>query len=96
MLTPKLRSQLKSKCNTLKASIMIGKQGLTENVFNEIEMGLFHNEIVKVSVLKSCDTPAQELMNLVCKQVSAEPINVIGGKFVVYKYSAKEGIEHLL
>jgi len=96
MLTSKERSILKSKCNTLKPSVNIGKGGLTENIAAEIETVLFHNEIAKISVLKSCMEKATDLMNAVCEKTGSDPIASIGNKFVVYKRSDKKEIEHLL
>lgn len=96
MLTSKERSILKSKCNTLKPLVNIGKGGLTENIATEIETVLFHNEIVKISVLKSCTEKATDLMAAVCEKIGSEPIASIGNKFVVYKRSDKKEIEHLL
>ena len=96
MITSKERSVLKSRCNTLKPSVNIGKGGLTDNLAAEILTALYHNEIAKIAVLKSCLTPAKELMAEVCEKTGAEPISAIGGKFVVYKRSDKKDIEHLI
>ncbi|HPG92745.1 MAG TPA: YhbY family RNA-binding protein [Clostridia bacterium] len=96
MITSKERSILKSKCNTLKPSVNIGKSGLSLNIITEIETVLFHNEIAKINVLKSCDEKATDLMNAVCEKIGSEPIASIGNKFTVYKRSDKKEIEHLL
>lgn len=96
MITSKERSVLKSRCNTLKPSVNIGKGGLTDNLAAEITTALFHNEIAKIAVLKSCPAPAKELMDEVCAKTGAEPVSLIGGKFAVYKRSDKKEIEHLI
>ncbi len=96
MLTTKERSSLKSKCNTLKPIVSIGKSGLTENVLKEIEVGLFHNELIKVTVQKGCLDSALDLMRQVCEDLDCEPVQHLGGKFAVYKLSDKEDIEHIL
>lgn len=97
MLTTKERSILKGLCNQLKPIINIGKQGLTEGILEEIETALYHNELIKVNILKNCQDSARELMVQVCEEVEAcEPIWHLGGKFAVYKRSKKEDIEHLL
>lgn len=96
MITSKERSILKSRCNTLKPSVNIGKGGLSLNIITEIETVLFHNEIAKINVLKSCEEKATDLMNAVCEKIGSEPIASIGNKFTVYKRSDKKEIEHLL
>lgn len=96
MITSKERSILKSMCNTLKPSVNIGKGGITENLCAEIETVLFHNEIAKINVLKSCESGAKDLMASVCENIGSEPISQIGNKFVVYKRSDKKEIKHIL
>lgn len=96
MLSSKERSVLRSKCNTLKPAVNIGKGGLTANLLAEVETVLFHREIIKIGVLKSCSSSVAELTDEVCQKTGGESVAQIGGKFVVYKRSDKKEIEHLL
>ena len=41
---------LRAKCHDLKAVIMMGQKGLTEEVLNEIEIALTHHELVKIKL----------------------------------------------
>ena len=95
-LTTKERALLKSKCNPLKASVNVGKGGLTDNVLGEISMGLYHNELVKVNVLKSSPDNAATLLARTCEALECEPVTRLGNKYCVYKRSDKEDVEHLL
>jgi RNA-binding protein len=96
MITSRERAIIKSKSNTLKPSVNIGKGGLSDNIIEEIETVLFHNEIAKINVLKSCQSTAQELLEQVCERIGCESISQLGNKFVVYKRSDKKDIEHIL
>lgn len=95
MITTKQRSKLKAMANTLRPLVTIGKEELTENVVKEIETALYHHELVKVAALQSCDTPAKVMCQEVCKILSAEPVMCVGNRFVVYRRSDKENIEHI-
>ena len=95
MITTKQRAQLKSLANTLKPLVIIGKDELTENVLAEIEVGLYHNELVKVSSLKSCTLSARTMCDAVCQALGCEPVLCVGNRFVVSKRSDKKEIEHI-
>lgn len=95
MITTKQRSKLKSMANTLRPLVTIGKEELTENVLSEIATALYHRELVKVASLKSCTVSAKSMCAEVCEILGAEPVLCVGNRFVVYKRSDKEDIDHI-
>lgn len=95
MITTKQRSKLKSMANTLKPAVIVGKGELTDNIVKEIEVALYHRELVKVSSLKSCEVSAKSMCAEVCDILGCEPVLCVGNRFVVYKRSDKENIEHI-
>jgi len=95
MITTKQRSKLKSIANTLKPTVTVGKEELTENVLKEIEVGLYNHEIVKVAALKSCASSARDMCDETCQRLGCDPVVCIGNRFVVYKRSDKKEIEHI-
>ena len=95
MITSKQRSKLKAMANTLRPAVLVGKDELTENVVNEIATALYHHELAKVAALKSCTISAKTMCAEVCEILQCEPVLCVGNRFVVYKRSDKEGIEHI-
>ncbi len=95
MITTKQRSKLKSLANTLRPLVTVGKEELTENIVKEIDVALYHHELVKVAALKSCETPVKAMCTEVCQVLGCEPVICIGNRFVVYRRSDKDGIEHI-
>lgn len=95
MITTKQRASLRMLANTLPDSVIIGKGGLTDTVFKEIDTALYHKELVKISVLKNCDADVKQMAFDAAKKLGAESVQIIGGKFVLYKFSQKDGIEHI-
>lgn len=94
-MTTKQRSKLKAMANTLRPAVTVGKEELTENVLNEIAVALFHHELVKVAALQSCTLSAKDVCKQVCEILNCEPVLCVGNRFIVYKFSDKEGIEHI-
>ncbi len=81
--------------NSLTPQVTVGKGELTENVLNEISTALYHRELVKVASLRSCMLPAKAMCEEVCRLLQCEPVLCVCNRFVVYKKSDKEGIEHI-
>lgn len=89
MITGKQRSYLRGLAQQLDAGVYIGKQGLTENVLREIDTALEHRELVKVKLQEACDLAPGDTANQVAAQLSAEFVQAIGRKFVLYRPSRK-------
>ena len=63
---------------------------------SDILDALAAHELIKISVLKSAETPTKLVLDEVCERTGAEPVQAIGNKIVIYKRSNKEGVEHIL
>ncbi|MDR2047229.1 MAG: YhbY family RNA-binding protein [Clostridiales bacterium] len=96
MLTPKQRKILEAKANPIDAAFQIGKGGITDNFVESLNDALRSRELVKISVLKNSQTDAKELIGGLAALTAAEAVAVRGGKIVLYKYSDKDGINHIL
>ena len=94
-MTSKQRSKLISLAMNISATVQIGKNGLTESVFDQISTSLEDHELVKIGVLKTADVTAKTVIGEVAAALNAEPVQAIGNKIVLYRYSHKEGIEHI-
>ncbi len=95
MLNSKQRATLRSLASTLDPMIIIGKDGLTDNVLEQIEKQLYAHEMVKVSVLEGAEQSAKDYLHQVADKLKAEEVCSIGRKFVVYKLSNKKGLKHI-
>lgn len=89
MLTSKQRSKLRSLANTMSPILQIGKEGVTENVISQVKDALEAREIIKVTILKNSLYSAREASDEISEAIGAEPVQVIGNKFVLYKKSSK-------
>lgn len=87
MLTGKQRSYLKSLANTLKSTVIIGKNGLTENVFKQMDDQLTANELIKITVLDTNELSANEMVQDLLEDLNAEFVSQLGSKIVLYRES---------
>ena len=87
MLTSKQRAYLKSLANNANSIIQIGKGGINENLIKTVDDALEKRELVKIHVLENSLTDPRSACDEVCASLNAEPVLVIGSKFVVYRES---------
>lgn len=95
MLNSKQRAKLRSIASNLEPMIIIGKDGLTDNVLEQIDKQLFAHEMVKISVLEGAEENAKEYLHKTAEKLGAEEVCSIGRKYVVYKMSNKKGLKHI-
>ena len=89
MLTSKQRSELRAKANDLETTLMVGKEGVTENVIAEADRLLTARELIKGKVLESALMSAREVSDAICESTGADGVSCVGNKFVIYRYSEK-------
>lgn len=89
MLTSKERAEFRAQANTLETTLMVGKDGVTENVVAEADKLLTARELVKGKVLESALMSAREVSDAICEATGAEGISCVGSKFVIYRFSEK-------
>ena len=89
MLTSKERAEFRAQANTLDTTLMVGKDGVTENVIAEADKLLTARELVKGKVLESALMSAREVSEAICEATGAEGISCVGSKFVIYRFSEK-------
>lgn len=85
MLTGKQRSALKALANPLKATVIIGKQGLSGTVLRQIDEQLAANELVKISVLDTSEMTAREMVHEIARRTDSEFVSQLGSKMVLYR-----------
>ena len=79
MLTSKQRAQLRGLAATEDTIVHIGKGGITDNIVTQM------NDALKGRVLENSLLTAREACDQLAATCRAEPVQVIGSKFVLYK-----------
>lgn len=90
MLTGKERARLRSQANMLKPIVMIGKDGLSETVIDQIDQIIEIRELIKIKIQNNSAEDARNVAEEVAKELNAEVIQVIGGIVVLFRESKEE------
>lgn len=95
MLTSKQRAYLRGLGNTLEPIILIGKGGVTETMINEIDAVLEARELIKLKVLNNSLEDPREASHSIAEKLGADVVQVIGGKFILYRPSKENPQIHV-
>ena len=90
MFTGKERARFRSQANLLKPIVMIGKDGLSETVIDQIDQIIEIRELIKIKIQNNSAEDARNVAEEVAKELNAEVIQVIGGIVVLYREAKEE------
>ena len=86
-LTTKQIAHLRGMAHSLSPVVMIGNDGLTENVLKEIDLNLNAHELIKIQVAGDDKDARKKIYLEICTQSSAIDVHHIGKQLVVYRKS---------
>ena len=84
-LTVSERRDLKARAHPLSPTVMIGNAGLTESVLKEIATSLKIHELIKIRVMNGERAQREMMLEAICTQLDAAPVQHIGKILVIYK-----------
>ncbi|MBE9564161.1 MAG: ribosome assembly RNA-binding protein YhbY [Proteobacteria bacterium] len=86
---------LRAKCHELKAVIMLGQKGLTEEVLNELEIALTHHELVKIKLSVDDRDARKQMIATICDKSNSEEVQSIGKTLSVYRVNSDKAVIEL-
>ena len=89
MLTNEQKKLLKKEAAKLSATVIIGKDGLTDNIVDNVFNDLTAHELVKINVLKTCDEDINAIALDIAGECNANIVQVIGRVIILFKDSKK-------
>lgn len=90
MLTSKQRAFLRGLANQMDTIVIIGKDGVTDNVVIQVADALRARELIKGKVLESSLLNAREVSDELCARCCCDAVQCIGSKFVLYRRNDRE------
>ncbi len=91
MLTSKQRAGLRSLAVNLETILMVGKNGIGEDVIEQAATALVKRELIKGKVLtETCPLSPREVADQLAAATKSEVVQVIGSKFCLYKRNPKD------
>ena len=76
--------------NHIETVLQIGKGGITDAVLKQIDETLEKRELIKVRVLETSMLTAKEASAQVAEALSADGVQCIGTRFVIYRPSSTD------
>lgn len=84
-LTTTERRALKARAHALEPTVHVGNGGLTDAVAGEISRNLAAHELIKVRVLGDDREAREAILQRICDELDAAPVQHIGKILVVYR-----------
>jgi putative YhbY family RNA-binding protein len=84
-LSPAQRRELKGRAHKLHPLVLIGNDGLTQSVVDEIDRALAVHELIKVRAALSGREGREQLMAGICERAGAQPVQLIGKVLVIFR-----------
>lgn len=92
-LTSKQRAQLRALANGIDTILMVGKEGIGDNLTKQANDALEARELIKGKVLENAALSAREVAEALAPITRSEVVQVIGTKFVLYRPSHKKDLK---
>ncbi len=84
-LSKKQKRHLKGLAHSLKPVVMVGQHGLTDGLFNELDIALATHELIKVRVSAGDREERKAMQETLCQKSGADLIDSIGHIAILYR-----------
>ena len=86
LATKRMLLRLRREFAQEKATLWVGRNGLTEDLVSEALRQLDEEELVKVRVQKSVMKSAADVAKVLAETLKAEVVDVRGRSFILYRH----------
>ena len=94
-LTKNQIKHLRSLAHNLKPIILVGQNGVTENVINELNIALDHHELLKVKLASDDREHRQVMVDDIVAQSNAEKVQTIGKTLILFRRNNQKPVVEL-
>lgn len=81
---------LRGLCHSLKPVVMIGQNGLSDNVMTEIDSAIQHHELIKVKIAQSDRAARKEMARTIIERSDSVLVQEIGQVICLYRKNDQE------
>lgn len=92
-MTSKQRAALRAMANNIDTIFQVGKDGLGDAFYKQVDEALEARELIKLRVLESSGLTARGAAEEIAARCNAQPVQVIGSRFVLYRPAKKPVIK---
>lgn len=89
-LSSSQRKQLRGLAHDLEPVVMIGKDGVTDEVYAAVDAALDDHELIKVRVLEAAPEDRKDVGALLAERLGAHEAGTVGRIVILYRRHASE------
>jgi RNA-binding protein len=93
-LTGKQKRYLRGLGHHLKPLLMLGRDGITDNVISAANAVLDAHELIKVKVGNGCLMERREASDAIAERTGSEVVQVLGNTFLIFRENSDLNDEH--
>ena len=93
-LTGKQKHYLKSLGHHVKPLVMLGRDGITDNVINAADAILGAHELLKVKIGSGCLLERGKAAQLMADATGSEVVQILGKTFLIFRVNPDRHDEH--
>ena len=84
-LSGKQRRYLRGQGNSIKPTVYLGKDGISDALLNSLGEAFNNRELVKVRVEKSCELERKEAGHQLAQAAATHMVQVLGNSLLLYQ-----------
>ena len=88
--TGKQRRYLRGLANQLKATVYLGKEGISAALKSAVEEAYTHHELLKIRLEKGCPIERHEAGQLLAEATGSHLVQVLGHTLLLYRPDPEE------
>lgn len=85
MITSKQRAHLRGLANSIDTILQVGKNGIGDELINQVTDALKARELIKLRVLETSPVLPREAAQILAEKTKCDIVQVIGTRFVLFK-----------
>lgn len=89
MLSQTQKRFLSGKAHILQPVVIVGKNGLTPSVIDEVDTALKSHELIKIRMLSGEREDREAALETLCTRLSAFPVKHVGKILVIFRQAEK-------
>ena len=87
MLNSRQRAQLRGMANGYDTIFQVGKGGINDQLIKQVDEALEARELIKLRTLETSPETSRTAADKIAHEVSADVVQVIGSRFILYRES---------
>lgn len=88
-MTSKQRAYLRSLASNISPIFQVGKNGVSDNLIDQLCNALKARELIKVNVLENSDYDVKELGIILAEKTDSALVQTLGNKITLFKQRKK-------